>query len=73
MCRSGRTNIAVQVLDEMERKAMEIFYQMLREGCFPDAVVYYKLISGLSQAGKMDDAVSVLSKLKEAGFHPDVV
>ncbi|KAJ9188284.1 hypothetical protein P3X46_003655 [Hevea brasiliensis] len=72
MCRSGRTNIAVQVLDEMERKAMEIFYQMLREGCFPDAVVYCKLISGLSQAGKMDDAVSVLSKLKEAGFHPDV-
>ncbi|XP_004300812.1 PREDICTED: pentatricopeptide repeat-containing protein At3g61520, mitochondrial-like [Fragaria vesca subsp. vesca] len=53
-------------------KAMELFDQMLT-GCPTDAKVYRRLISGLSQAGRMEDASFVVSKLKEAGFSMDIV
>ncbi|XWS32125.1 hypothetical protein CRYUN_Cryun23aG0134100 [Craigia yunnanensis] len=57
----------------LSSSVVDLFVQMLRSGCSPDAIVYYSLISGLCKAGRMDDASNVLSKLKEAGFHPDIV
>lgn len=54
-------------------KAMELFDEMSNESRVPpDAIVYYALISGLAQAGRLDDASRVVSKLKEAGFSLDV-
>ncbi|MDD0245761.1 hypothetical protein PSY47_23665, partial [Shigella flexneri] len=54
-------------------KAMELFDQMLSAECPTDAKVYHCLISGLSLAGRMEDASFVVSKLKEAGFSMDNV
>ncbi|KAF9687858.1 hypothetical protein SADUNF_Sadunf02G0136900 [Salix dunnii] len=48
-------------------KSLEFFIEMLKSGCSPDAIVYYKLISDFSHDGRMvDDASFVLSKWKEA-------
>ncbi|XP_021748713.1 pentatricopeptide repeat-containing protein At5g28460-like [Chenopodium quinoa] len=52
-------------------KAMELFKE-IRQTCALDAIVYYSLISGLSQAGLMDDVESVLFEMKSAGFLPDI-
>ncbi|KNA19504.1 hypothetical protein SOVF_060450 [Spinacia oleracea] len=52
-------------------KAMGLFKEM-RQTCAPDAIVYYTLISGLSQAGLMDDVESILLDMKSAGFRPDI-
>ena len=38
--------------------AMEFFNEILTSGCSPDAIVYYNMISGFSQDGRM---VAVLS------------
>lgn len=54
-------------------KAMELFDEMSNKlGIAPDAIVYYTLISGLAQAGRLVDASRVTLKLKEAGFSLDV-
>lgn len=52
-------------------KAMELFKEM-RQTCAPDAIVYYTLISGFSQAGLMNDVDSVLLEMKSAGICPDL-
>uniref|UniRef100_A0A2K2BJV0 Pentacotripeptide-repeat region of PRORP domain-containing protein n=1 Tax=Populus trichocarpa TaxID=3694 RepID=A0A2K2BJV0_POPTR len=52
---------------------MEFFNEILTSGCSPDAIVYYNMISGFSQDGRMDGGSFVLSKWKEVGFRPDTV
>ncbi|KAL9228898.1 hypothetical protein vseg_004428 [Gypsophila vaccaria] len=53
------------------RKAMELLGEM-KGKCPIDAIVYYTLISGLSQAGLMDEVESVVTEMKSAGFCPDI-
>lgn len=53
-------------------KATSLFEEMESIGS-PDALSYYSLISGLTQAGKPDDASFIASKMKKAGFHLDLV
>ncbi|KAK1420214.1 hypothetical protein QVD17_21624 [Tagetes erecta] len=53
-------------------KAMSLFDEMESIGS-PDAVAYYSLISGLTLAGRPDDASSIASKMKKAGFRMDLV
>ncbi|KAK4743050.1 hypothetical protein SAY87_001051 [Trapa incisa] len=54
-------------------KAMELFDEMSNNsGIAPDAIAYYTLISGLAQAGRLDDANRVTLKLKEVGFSLDI-
>ncbi|XP_024992500.1 pentatricopeptide repeat-containing protein At5g28460-like [Cynara cardunculus var. scolymus] len=53
-------------------KAMNLFEEMESVGS-PDAVSYYSLISGLTQAGRPDDASFIASKMKKAGFQLDLV
>ncbi|KAL9360001.1 hypothetical protein Peur_048124 [Populus x canadensis] len=52
---------------------MEFFNEILTSGCSPHAIVYYNMISGFSQDGRMDGGSFVLSKWKEVGFRPDTV
>ncbi|KAL8192337.1 hypothetical protein R6Q57_027522 [Mikania cordata] len=53
-------------------KAMRLFDEMESIGS-PDALAYYSLISGLTLAGRPDDANSIASKMKKAGFRMDLV
>ncbi|KAK9056153.1 hypothetical protein SSX86_027242 [Deinandra increscens subsp. villosa] len=53
-------------------KAMSLFDEMESVGC-PDALAYYSLISGLTLAGRPDDANLIASKMKKAGFQMDLV
>lgn len=53
-------------------KAMRLFDEMESLGS-PDAVAYYSLISGLTLAGRPDDAGFIASKMKKAGFLMDLV
>ncbi|GAB2271758.1 hypothetical protein Dimus_006588 [Dionaea muscipula] len=46
---------------------MELFEEM-RQKFTPDSVVYYTLISGLSQAGRMNDACSIVEEMKTIGL-----
>ncbi|PWA91583.1 pentatricopeptide repeat (PPR) superfamily protein [Artemisia annua] len=52
-------------------KAMRLFDEMESVGS-PDALAYYSLISGLTLAGRPDDASVIASKLKKAGFRMDI-
>ncbi|KAL2892111.1 hypothetical protein RDABS01_008020 [Bienertia sinuspersici] len=52
-------------------RAMDLFNEM-KQRCAPDAIVYYTLISGLSQARLMDDVESVFLEMTSAGFQPDI-
>ncbi|GMH22448.1 hypothetical protein Nepgr_024291 [Nepenthes gracilis] len=45
-------------------KALDLFHVM-REKCRPDAIVYFTLICGLSQAGRVDEASSIASQMKK--------
>ncbi|XP_076957457.1 uncharacterized protein LOC143632935 [Bidens hawaiensis] len=53
-------------------KAMRLFDEMGSVGS-PDALAYYSLISGLTLAGRPDDANVIASKMKKAGFQMDLV
>ncbi|KAF5811567.1 putative tetratricopeptide-like helical domain superfamily [Helianthus annuus] len=53
-------------------KAMALFDEMESVGS-PDALAYYSLISGLTLAGRPDDASFIASKMKKAGFQMDLV
>ncbi|GJZ99620.1 pentatricopeptide repeat-containing protein [Tanacetum coccineum] len=52
-------------------KSMSLFDEMESVGS-PDALAYYSLISGLTLAGRPDDASVIASKLKKAGFRMDL-
>ncbi|KAE8700995.1 hypothetical protein F3Y22_tig00110549pilonHSYRG00071 [Hibiscus syriacus] len=72
MCRLGRINSALEFFREMQEKGVvDLFDDGERMLC--RCCCYYSLISGFCRAGKMDDAGNVYSKLKAAGFHPDIV
>ncbi|KAI3800552.1 hypothetical protein L1987_28643 [Smallanthus sonchifolius] len=53
-------------------KAMSLFDELESIGSL-DALAYYSLISGLTLAGRPDDASFIASKMKKAGFGMDLV
>nr|XP_043618725.1 pentatricopeptide repeat-containing protein At5g28460-like [Erigeron canadensis] len=53
-------------------RAMRLFEEMEFVGS-PDARAYYGLISGLTLAGRPDDANSIATKMKKAGFQMDLL
>ncbi|KAL4562664.1 hypothetical protein LXL04_026693 [Taraxacum kok-saghyz] len=53
-------------------KAMSLFNEMESSGCL-DALSYYTLISGLTLSGRPDDAGFIFTKMKKAGFLPDLL
>ncbi|XP_071717195.1 uncharacterized protein [Rutidosis leptorrhynchoides] len=53
-------------------KAMRLFDEMESVGS-PDTLAYYSLISGLTIAGRPDDASLIASKMKKAGFKLDLL
>ncbi|CAI9292121.1 unnamed protein product [Lactuca saligna] len=58
-------------VNNMDR-AMRLFDEMESLGS-PDALAYYSLISGLTLAGRPDDAAFIASKMKKSGFLPDLL
>ena len=49
-------------------KAIQLFNEISKVECSPDAIVCYTLIAGLTQSARLDDASFVASEMKKAGF-----
>ncbi|CAK9133321.1 unnamed protein product [Ilex paraguariensis] len=81
MCKHGRINSAMDFLNEMQQKGLKTYaitYTILIRAFYNannidkamalfDEIVYYYLISSLSQAGRVDDASSMASMMKKVG------
>ncbi|KAF8641695.1 hypothetical protein HU200_067717 [Digitaria exilis] len=52
--------------------AMELFHEFADQGHLPDALIYFTMISGLTDAGRLKDACSMATSMKKAGFKLDV-